>query len=139
MPKPDGQLHPGQYEVLQAIWEIGPPGATTLEIWERISARRPIVRTTVLNVVDRLEKRGWLTRQESDDGWRYWPAASREEIEATVAADFVKNFFQGSASDLVLSLIGQEKVPPEEIDRLREVVEQARKNKAKAKKRDKRR
>jgi BlaI family transcriptional regulator, penicillinase repressor len=140
MPKPLGKLHPGQYEILQAIWEVGPPGATTLEIWERIAQKRTVVRTTVLNVVDRLEKRGWLTRQESPDGWRYWPTSSREQIEALVAADFVQSFFQGSASELVLSLIGQEKVPRDEIERLREIVEQARTARAKtAKKREKRR
>ncbi len=131
MPKPEGQLHPGQYEVLQAIWEIGPPGATTLEIWEQISKKRSIVRTTVLNVVDRLEKRGWLTRHDSDAGWRYWPTAPREQIEAKVAEQFVHQFFEGSASDLMLSLIGQEKVPPAEIERLREILDQARKAKNK--------
>src|SRR5688572_3986537 len=132
MPTPEGKLHPGQYEVLQAIWEIGPPGATTLEIWEQISRKRSVVRTTVLNVVDRLEKKGWLTREESEAGWRYWPRASREEIEALVASDFVESFFAGSASGLVLSLIGQEKLAPDEVERLRQVLEEAREAKAKA-------
>ena len=126
MAKLEGKLHPGQYEVLRAIWEIGPPGATTLQIWELISRKRSIVRTTVLNVVDRLEKRGWLSRQKLEGDWHYWPNASREEIEAGVAEEFVNCFFEGSASDLMLSLIGQQKVTPEEMARLKEALFQAK-------------
>ena len=35
---------------------------TVAEIWQAIGASRAIGRTTVLNQVDRLEKRGWLRR-----------------------------------------------------------------------------
>ena len=131
---PDGKLHPGQYEVLRAIWEIGEPGATTLQVWEHISKQRAVVRTTVLNVVDKLEKRGWLSRQQIDGEWHYWPTARREEIEATVAEDFLANFFDGSASGLMVSLIGERKLSSTEIDRLREVLEQARSAKPRRKK-----
>ncbi len=57
----------------------------------------------MLNVVDRLEKRGWLSRQELAGGWHYWPTRSREEIEAQVAEEFVNSFLEGSPSDLMLS------------------------------------
>ena len=133
MPLPDGKLHPGQYEVLRTIWEIGPPGATTLQVWEHISKNRSIVRTTVLNVVDKLEKRGWLTRQQIDGEWHYWPTARKEEIEASVAEDFLASFFGGSASELVVSLVGESKISATEIERLKDVLEQARKAKAKRK------
>jgi len=137
MALPDGKLHPGQYEVLRAIWEIGEPGATTLQVWEHISKKRSIVRTTVLNVVDKLEKRGWLSRQQVDGEWHYWPTARREEIEATVAEDFLANFFDGSASGLMVSLIGESKLSSTEIQRLREVLEQARTSKPRRKRKRK--
>jgi BlaI family penicillinase repressor len=130
MPKPAGRLSPAQYEILQAIWEIGPPGATRMQIWERIVQERPVVRTTVLNLVDRLENRGWLKRVETDGKMRFWPTAPRAEIEADVAADFVDCFFKGSASHLVMSLFGRKDIDPAEIDRLKEVLEEGKARKA---------
>lgn len=135
MPKPEGRLSPAQYAILQAIWEIGgPPGATRVEIWELITPERPIVRTTVLNLVDRLEHRGWLERTETDGEQRFWPTAPREQIEANVAEDFVNRFFKGSASDLVMSLFGRKKIGPAEIDHLKEVLEEAKARKPRTKK-----
>ena len=37
MQPPEGRLSPAQYEILEAIWDVGPPGATGLQIWERVS------------------------------------------------------------------------------------------------------
>ncbi len=34
------------------------------EVWNAIRAARDVSRTTVLNLVDRLEKRGWLKRRK---------------------------------------------------------------------------
>ena len=135
MPKPEGRLSPAQYEILQAIWEVGPPGATRMQVWELIARQRPIVRTTVLNLVDRLVKRGWLKRIETDGQMRFWPTAPREQIEADVAEDFVDCFFKGSASHLVMSLFGRREINSAEIDRLKEVLEQGKAHKAAAKKR----
>jgi BlaI family penicillinase repressor len=130
MPVPDGKLHPGQYEVVRALWEIGPPGATTLQVWEHILKTRSIVRTTVLKVIDKLEERDWLKRKKIDGEWHYWPTAKREEIEAAVADDFLQSFFAGSASELMISLIGESKISVSEIDRLKKVLDQAKKTKS---------
>jgi BlaI family penicillinase repressor len=130
MPVPDGKLHPGQYEVVRALWEIGPPGATTLQVWEHILKTRSVVRTTVLKVIDKLEERDWLKRKKIDGEWHYWPTAKREEIEAAVADDFLQSFFAGSASELMVSLIGESKISASEIDRLKKVLDQAKKTKS---------
>jgi len=137
MPKPEGRLSPAQYEILQAIWEIGAPGATRMQIWDLIVQERPIVRTTVLNLVDRLERRGWLKRIETDGKMLFWPTASREQIEADVAKDFVDCFFKGSASHLVMSLFGRRKINSEEIERLKDVLEEGKALKAATEKRAK--
>ena len=109
MRQPEGRLSPAQYEILEAIWEIGPPGATGNRVWERISKKRNVVRTTTINLINRLESRGWLKRTETDGSIVFWPTLPREEIEAEVAEDFVKCFFGGSASQLIMSFLGERK------------------------------
>lgn len=65
MPDPDGELTASQFEILQLLWN-SEKGLTVVEIWESTCAQRGTSRTTTLNVVDRLEKRGWLKRDKID-------------------------------------------------------------------------
>lgn len=122
MPKPDGGLTEAQLEILDAIW-IGPQtGSTVTEIWEAITKRRKVTRTTVLNQVDRLEKRGWLRRKKHDDGFRYVAVFSRDIATRGLAEQFLDSFFGGSASELVMSLLGSKKLSASEVQRLRELL-----------------
>lgn len=121
-PKTRGMLTAAQFEIMEASWEAGERGATVQEIWRRISARRAVSRTTVLNQVDRLEKRGWLRRAQGDGALVYSAAVARDEAVARLAGRFVGDFFGGSASGLVRSLLGSEKLETREIGRLQDLL-----------------
>lgn len=121
---PQGNLTPTQYEIMQIVWDRGAEGATVSEIWQDTSVERPVARTTVLNLVDRLEKRGWLIRQTGTGANRYVAAKGREETARVLARDFVDDFFGGSASQLVMSLLGERRLDADEVERLRRLLRQ---------------
>ncbi len=123
MPKPEGTLTSVQHDILAAVWESGEQGATVAEIWQAISAQREVGRTTVLNLVDRLEKRGWLLRGDLEKPCRYLAALSREETAVFLAGGFVDDFFDGSASNLVMSLLGSKRLKPGELEKLRRMLD----------------
>ena len=75
MPKPQGSLTSTQYEIMEVVWSHGAAGATVGKIWQAFSARRAVGRTTILNHVDRLEKRGWLIRHKEESPLRYVAAS----------------------------------------------------------------
>jgi predicted transcriptional regulator len=125
MPNPDGSLTSVQYEILEAVWEAAAEGATVAEIWRAIAAARPVGRTTILNLVDRLEKRGWLVRRDRQKPCHYLAALGREETAALLAHGFVDDFFGGSAGNLVMSLLGSQRLKPQEIEHLRRMLESA--------------
>ena len=122
---PDGQLTPVQFEIMEAIWATGSGGATVAEIWLIISQSRSVARTTILNLVDRLEKRSWLHKEETSDGIRFRASVTREAASANLAGEFVTDFFGGSATSLVMSLLGSKTLDPQEIARLRSLLDQA--------------
>jgi predicted transcriptional regulator len=123
MANPKGSLTSAQHAILEVVWESAPGGATVAEIWQAIAARRPVGRTTILNLVDRLEKRGWLVRRDRRKPCHYLAALGREETAALLAHGFVADFFAGSASNLVMSLLGSQRLKPQEIEQLRRVLE----------------
>jgi predicted transcriptional regulator len=125
MPNPEGSLTSAQYEILEIVWSREPQGASVAEIWDEIATRRPVGRTTVLNLVDRLQKRGWLVRRRRERPSRYVAALDRQKTAAFLAGSFVDDFFAGSASRLVMSLLGTERCGPQEIAELRRILESA--------------
>jgi predicted transcriptional regulator len=123
---PEGNLTPAQHEILEIVWDAGGDGATVAEIWQAVSAKRSVGRTTILNLVDRLEKRGWLRRRDESAGAnRYLATVSRERTAAGLAKEFVNDFFEGSASNLVMTLLGSSKLSKVEMERLRDALDQS--------------
>jgi predicted transcriptional regulator len=128
MSDPEGTLTAAQHEILEVIWNAPKGGATVTEIWQAIGERRGITRTTVLNQVDRLEKRGWLKREKTADGFRYTAAKNRQWTAQGLAVEFVNTFFAGSATELVMSLLGSRQLDAEEIAKLRQLMESRSRN-----------
>lgn len=122
MAGPEGKLTAAQHEILNVVWEHGRAGATVAEVWKFIARTREVGRTTVLNQIDRLEARGWLRRKPVDGGNRYFATVSRAKASQAMAGEFVDDFFGGSASDLVMNLLGSKRLTPEDVDRLRQIL-----------------
>jgi BlaI family penicillinase repressor len=120
---PEGKLTPVQFEIMQLIWNSN-QGLTIGEIWDSIRSGRDVSRTTVLNLVDRLEKRAWLKRRKDQGVFRYAAAVQRASVEAQLAADFVEEFFAGSTANLLMSLLGSQRISKADIQRLKRMMDQ---------------
>ena len=132
MPAPKGNLTAAQYEIMSAVWDAGDAGISVADIWQTIAQARPIGRTTVLNQVDRLEKRGWLVRVAGDGATRFRAAVPKQDASRQLVADFVSDYFQGSAVDLVSALLGSDalSLTKKDIGRLRQMLDEARRRQA---------
>jgi predicted transcriptional regulator len=120
---PEGRLTPAQHEIMDVVWQAGEQGATVTAIWTAIAESRGVARTTVLNLVDRLEKRGWLKRRKRRGAYHYRPAVPKAAAARDLAEEFVDDFFGGSAGDLVMSLLGSKRLKKEEVIKLREKLD----------------
>jgi predicted transcriptional regulator len=128
MQEPKGSLTAAQYEIMAVVWKAADAGVTVAEIWQAIAEERTIGRTTVLNQVDRLEKRGWLRRLPGEGPTRFRARLSQEDASQQLVAGFVSDYFQGRAAELVSALLGNEActLTPQEVQRLRKLLDQAR-------------
>ncbi len=123
MSKPEGSLTSAQHEIMAAVWDCADQGASVTEIWQVVSARRRVGRTTILNLVDRLERRGWLIRRDGEKPCHYLSALGREATADLLTGGFVDDFFAGSAGNLVMSLLGAKRLSADEIEQLRRMLE----------------
>jgi predicted transcriptional regulator len=128
MAEPRGSLTAAQYEIMDVVWNSSEPGVTVADIWQVIAAARAIGRTTVLNQVDRLEKRGWLRRLPGDGATRFRATLAKEDASQQLVAGFVSDYFQGSTVDLMSALLGNDActLTKKDVERLRKLLDQAR-------------
>lgn len=104
--------------VMEQLWDAartGPGGATVRDVLEALPADRGLAYTTVMTVLDRLAKKGLVTRERDGRAWRYTPAGTRESLTAeTMRASL------GDASDRRAALLHfLDGATPEELDDLR--------------------
>ena len=124
MANPEGKLTPEQYAILQVLWKCSETGATVAELWDQIIEQRSVARTTVLKQVQRLEKRGWVRRLPAEGVTRYAAAIDREVAARMLAGAFVNDFFDGSVSEFVMSLLGTSKLKAGQVRRLRKLLDE---------------
>ncbi len=129
MKQPKGNLTSTQLEILEAIWEAPEGEASVADLWKALCAKRKVARTTVLTHVDRLDKRGWLKRRKGDGALLYSATLDRATVFERMAGQFIDEFFEGSASTLVASLLGSKKIDPDEMARLTRAIEDAEEQK----------
>ena len=65
--------------VMELLWRE--PELTVCQVEERLQQRRQIAHTTVLTTLDRMHRKGYLTREKQGKAFVYAPRYSREEFE----------------------------------------------------------
>ncbi len=121
-------LSGAQLEIMNLIWARGE--ATVTDVWKALQQKRPVARTTVLTVMDRLEKKGWLKRRVVDQQHLYSPARTREATLGGMVERLVETAFAGSAEDLVVALLDGRGVSDAEAKRIRTLIEKARRKRS---------
>ena len=120
---PNDALTAAQLNVMEALWACGPDGGYAYDIWQQAGGEDAVARTTILTVIQRLEERGWIRRSGSGRKLRYHATRNREETLEHLSNRFVRDYFGGSASQLVMSLLGSEKLDETEIRQLRTLLD----------------
>jgi predicted transcriptional regulator len=117
-------LSEAQLEIMHVVWDGGE--VTVTGVWEVLAKRRAVSRNTVLTLMDRLEKKGWLKRRADGQTHHYTAAAPRAATLGQVVHRLVDAAFAGSADALVLALLEGRGVSDEEALRIRQLIDRAR-------------
>jgi predicted transcriptional regulator len=72
--------------IMDRLWERGRP-ALVREMVEDLRADRPLAYTTVMTVMENLNRKGWLRRERDGRAWRYEPTGSRSAYTAALMSD----------------------------------------------------
>jgi predicted transcriptional regulator len=91
-----------EVEVLRFIADR--PGVAVSTVAEHLFATKGQTRTTALNTMERLRKKGFLRREKLDGVYKYFPAGGKVRLFEGLVDDFVETVLGGSITPLVAYL-----------------------------------
>jgi predicted transcriptional regulator len=93
---------PLELHCLNALWSLGEGGVG--EVRRVVGQTRPLAYTTIMTVLERLVRKGKVTRRKSGRAFVYTPSTSRDELRRTAIRELLDGFFDGSEEELVMFL-----------------------------------
>lgn len=112
-----------ELEILQVLWEIEP--ATVRSIHERIAAGgKDVGYTTVLKQIQRLTEKGALEKTVLEGAHFYRAIVKETDVKQALANKVLRTAFGGSAFQMVMHALGNEKASPEELKALQTWLDQ---------------
>ncbi|HEU4404674.1 MAG TPA: BlaI/MecI/CopY family transcriptional regulator [Polyangiaceae bacterium] len=102
---------------------IGERGSATVgEVAEGFGQQGGLARSTVLTMMERLRRKGHLTRRQVEGVYRYSPRASTGEVLRGAVRAFVDKTLGGSVTPFVAYLAERTDVSDEELSELEDIV-----------------
>src|SRR4051812_30088218 len=103
MPKTARDVPPPlELACLRALWIL--QEANVRAVQEIVAQSRPLAYTTIMTVLDRLARKGNLTRRKSGRTFLYAPSQTRDALRKLAVRELVKGYFDGNEADLVAFL-----------------------------------
>jgi len=114
-----------QRVAMEALWRLGE--ARVREVRDHLAAAgRPLAYTTVLSVLQKLERTGWVRFRRDGRTHVYRPARSREEESGRSVRRLLRGVFAGDRIALFQHLLEDATLEPGELEELRKMIEERR-------------
>ena len=114
------RLSERELDVMAVLWAKG--SGTVAEV--RDALPDPLAYTTVLTVLRTLEEKGHVGHEEEGKAHRYTPLVARERAGKSALRRMLDKLFDGSPELLLTQLVSDRKLSPEELRRLRKVLDE---------------
>jgi predicted transcriptional regulator len=109
-----------EMDVMSVLWTLG--SATVAEVKDRISD--PLAYTTVLSVLQTLEEKGYVRHEEEGRAYRYFPLIDWRTAGGSELRRLLRKVFKGSPELLLVQLVSDESLSPEQLRRIQDLVEE---------------
>jgi predicted transcriptional regulator len=117
-----------ELEILQVLWRKGP--STVRAVNDELNReKREVNYTSTLKLMQIMVEKGILKRDESSMKHVYEPVMEEKKIKGHLLDRFVESMFEGSASSLMMQLLGNKKTSKKELEEIRELLEKFKKQK----------
>jgi BlaI family transcriptional regulator, penicillinase repressor len=109
MPKAIREIPPPlELLCLRALWSL--QEGSVKQVRKVVSESRSLAYTTIMTVLDRLVRKGKVSRRKIGRAFVYTPQESRQEMRRVAVRELLEGFFDGSEEEL-LRFLGRAEEP----------------------------
>ncbi len=112
-----------ELEILKVLWELGE--SSVRQVRERMCPNGELAFNTVQTLLRIMDEKGLVAHRHEGRTFYYRPLYSRDRVSSR----FLDRVFDGAVDQLVLSLLSSRSVSTQELDKLEELVAEAKKKK----------
>src|SRR5438477_839798 len=114
-----------ELEVMKGVWQRG--HATVRDVYEEMAAQRKIAYTTVLTLMGILEQKGHLKKTAGERAYIYRPTKPQQQVVGSMVNEFIHRVFNGSARPLLVHLVENPDIHPNELAEIEKLLKDRRK------------
>ena|SRR5438105_2381689 len=117
-----------ELEILKVLWKNGP--STVRQVNDKLNEQtRAVQYTSTLKLMQIMQEKGLLKRDDSNMKHVYSPSEPEQKTKNALLEKFVESMYNGSASSLVMQLLGNKKTSKKELEAIRELLNKMNTNK----------
>jgi len=121
-PRQSETLTEAELRIMNVLWGKG--SGTVQQVLDSITQKPVLAYNSVLTTIRVLERKGYLKHLKDGRAHVYTPMVGRKEATRSEIRNLVSRFFKDSHEQLVLNLLEDEGIGPEELGRLRQMLVQ---------------
>ncbi|MGA7859066.1 MAG: BlaI/MecI/CopY family transcriptional regulator [Terracidiphilus sp.] len=122
-PKKSNTLTEAELRLMRILWRRGESAVNDLV--EAMPESEPLAYNSVLTTIRILEQKGYVEHRQEGRAFVYRPCVAEHEASRSEVRHVMSRFFGNSRERLLLSLLGDEEISPEELQRLRDAIRDA--------------
>jgi predicted transcriptional regulator len=122
-PKPSNTLTQAELRLMKVLWMRGE--SSVAEMATACAADSPLAYTSVLTTIRILEHKGYVSHRQDGRAFFYRARVVEQEASRSEVRQVLQRFFGNSRERLLLNLLGDEEISPEELRRLKEAISAA--------------
>lgn len=116
-------LTEAELRLMKVLWDRG--ASTTGEVVDALADEVALAESTVRTMMGILRDKGYVRATRRGRALVYHPLVDQTQAQRGALRHLISRFFDGSPSQLVLNLLGDEEIDEEEVERLRQLVQEA--------------
>ncbi len=122
-PRQSETLTEAELRIMNVLWLKG--SGTVQLILDSLPQRPALAYNSVLTTIRVLERKGYVKHSKDGRAHVYSPLVGREEATRSEIRHLLGRFFKNSHEQLVLNILEDRGVEPEDLARLREMLERS--------------
>jgi len=114
-------LTEAEHRIMHVLWDH--PGSTVGQIVAKIHGPARPAYNSVLTILRILEQKGYVTHEKEGRAFAYAALVDRQQARRGALSHVLSRFFNGSREELVMDLLGHEEVDPDELARVKALLD----------------